>query len=182
MSTRYGAGRHAIFVTDLHALAVVSRSCSAYAIRCSTDLMKANIADENLYGFAIAFIKFSQLCLYSRIFPQRRFQLYLALLGTFITGWALATSFSSIFQCVPIAVRWNTSLPGRCIEYGKFAIAIGIINIVTDFIILGLPMPLVWRIQTTTTNKILLTVVFLLGGWSVQKILDLEAVSPVTFP
>lgn len=144
--------------------------------------MKVNIADDNLYGFAIAFVKFSQLCLYSRIFPQRRFKLHLALMGTFITGWAIATSFGSIFQCVPIASRWNPSLPGRCLNYGKFALVIGIINIVTDFVILGLPMPLVWRIQTTTTNKILLTVVFLLGGWSVPKSLHLEAVSPTISP
>lgn len=148
----------------------------------NTDLMKANIADDTLYVFALAFIKFSQLCLYSRIFPQKRFKLYLALLGTFITAWAIAASFSSIFRCVPIASRWNTSLLGRCINYGRLAVVIGIINFVTDFAILGLPMPLVWRIQTTTTNKILLTVVFLLGGWLVQNILCLEAVSPVKVP
>ena len=37
-------------------------------------------------------------------------------------------------------------------------------NAITDLIMLGLPLPIVWKLNTSRSRKIELTVVFLMGG------------------
>lgn len=73
----------------------------------------------------------------------------------FITAWACATVFGSIFQCVPIRSQWDTSIQGKCIDYGTFVLTMGIINIITDFVILAIPIPAVWSLNMKRTKKIL---------------------------
>jgi hypothetical protein len=48
-------------------------------------------------------------------------------------------------------------------EDGKFWMAMGVINIVLDFIILCLPQPLVWKLRMDTKRKIRVSVVLCLG-------------------
>ena len=45
-----------------------------------------------------------------------------------------------------------------------FDLSFAIINITFDFFILLLPVNMVWRLQITNTQRVLLTFVFLLGG------------------
>ncbi|MCJ1237517.1 hypothetical protein MMC14_005503 [Varicellaria rhodocarpa] len=129
-----------------------------------TNVKKDNIADEVLYCAVILCIKFSIILLYRRIFPQRWFKIALILLGLFITVWAVTAAFLGIFQCVPISFAWNPKQPGHYIYYGKVVLGIGIINVVTDFIILGFPVPLIWKLMISKQQKLLLTVTLMMGG------------------
>ena len=165
ISTVWGAGRHVILVTNAKALTLVS--C---IIGYSPEIMKVNackafLTTECFYCAAILCTKLSILCLYNRIFPQRWFRVASIVLAAFISSWALAAVFVSIFQCIPVSSQWDPKISGHCVNYGSSVRATGIINIITDFILLGLPMPLVWRIKTSTTKKWQLTITFVLGGW-----------------
>ena len=40
----------------------------------------------------------------------------------------------------------------------------GSLNVITDAVILGLPLPLLWKLNTTKLQKLQLTGIFLTGG------------------
>lgn len=107
------------------------------------------------------FIKFSILLLYRRIFPHKTFHKYLLATGLIILSWAVATFFLDIFTCTPVAYQWDKTIKGTCINYGTVTFAVGITNVVVDFILLGLPLPILWGLQMSGRKKFLL---FLLLG------------------
>ena len=107
----------------------------------------------------------SILCFYRRIFPQRWFKYTLVGLGLFVSLYNIAAFFGDIFQCVPLRKLWNPAVPGTCFNYEALIIASGVLNVVTDFAILGLPMPLLWRLEAPTRRKRLLSIVFSFGVW-----------------
>ena len=111
----------------------------------------------------MAEIKLSILFLYRRIFPTPWFQWAVLVVGLWVVAWGFTNFFGDIFQCFPIEKLWNPSVQGHCISYGKLSFSMGIVNIVNDFVILILPMPLVWRLQLKRNKKILITVTFM-GG------------------
>lgn len=112
----------------------------------------------------ILFIKYSILLLYRRVFPGKTFRKFLIATALVVTAWALAAFFSDVFTCYPIEYQWDTTIDGTCIDYGKVTLGIGIANVIIDFILLGLPLPILWKLQMSTRRKILLF--FTLGAGS----------------
>lgn len=117
-----------------------------------------------MYNVTLPVIKMSILSLYGRIFPQERFNSILLVLGAFVIAYSLATVFADIFQCVPISSLWDATEPTFCMNYPALIISTGVVNTVTDIIMLSLPMPLLWKLQLSTTKKKLITGLFLMGG------------------
>ena len=87
-------------------------------------------------------------------------------------GWAF---FSSVFICWPIDTFWNfldsfwqfktiNALEERCLDPAKFYVAHAGLNIGTDILILGLPIPGLRRLILPRGQKIALILVFMLGG------------------
>lgn len=110
------------------------------------------------------FFKLSALFLLERIFPGRKFRHILWGIGAFVLAYSLAQTFGIIFTCVPVSAIWNPSVKGRCINSDDLYLACSSFNILTDFVILGLPMPKLWKLKISTTQKIQLTITFALGG------------------
>ncbi len=69
-----------------------------------------------------------------------------------------------MFPCRPVRGFYDFSVPARCIDSVKFYWAQAVLNIATDAIILVLPLPMVWRLQTTLSRKIAISLLFMLGG------------------
>ena len=59
---------------------------------------------------------------------------------------------------------WNPAVAQLCIAQTKFYYGNAIANLLTDVIILCLPLPLIWRLNMTTHKKTALSGVFLLRG------------------
>ncbi|KAF2965286.1 hypothetical protein GQX73_g8295 [Xylaria multiplex] len=147
LTTRAGGGRHILFATDPRLLQIL------------------NIADENTYCYAMAFIKLSILSLYGNIFSSKRFHYVLWTVAAIVCTWAISIATVAIFQCTPIAFGWDPTIPGGfCINYGLVVLVAGVINIITDFTILGMPIPLIWRLNISKQKKRELTITFALGG------------------
>jgi hypothetical protein len=108
--------------------------------------------------------KISILALYNRIFPFRWFKLSIYGLGAFIIAYSVPQMFGTIFQCVPIHSKWTPGVVPKCINYVAMIIACGVINIITDFIMLGLPIFPLWSLQVSSHRKWALTFMFLIGG------------------
>ncbi len=142
----YGLGRHLIRVTNFSAFE------------------KALLASEILYLPAIFSTKLSILLLYKRLFPVRPFVVVLYITGAFVAAYSLTAAMVNLLQCLPVNSVWNPAVKPRCVNLGLELLIFSSINVVTDFVILVLPMPLVWRLHTTTARKAQVSGLFLLGA------------------
>ncbi|KAL8967476.1 MAG: hypothetical protein Q9183_002902 [Haloplaca sp. 2 TL-2023] len=71
--------------------------------------------------------------------------------------------FVAVFECDPVALYWDVSLEGECIDQNAFYRWNGVANLLIDFGILLLPVPMIWRLNLPTRDKVSLTAIFLLG-------------------
>ena len=68
------------------------------------------------------------------------------------------------FWCKPLAYSWDKTVAGgTCIDQLAYFRYNTIPNILIDGAMLVLPLPSVWKLQTSTTQKLGLTVIFLTG-------------------
>lgn len=120
---------------------------------------------EFLYLGGINIPKLSILALYRRLFPQKGIRLVIHILMAMLIALGISTVMAAIVQCIPFAANWNPELPGaRCIDKEALFVWESIPNIVTDVIILILPMRVVWNLHTSTRLKVGLTFTFMVGS------------------
>lgn len=112
----------------------------------------------------MAFMKLSVLALYGAIFPSRRFGYCIWALAAFTISWGLFASIGAAAQCVPFSYAWNPVGHGHCIDFGQLQLAATICTIVTDFVILLMPLPLVRKLNTNREKKRMLMFTFMMGG------------------
>ncbi|KAI9754379.1 MAG: hypothetical protein M1815_005680 [Lichina confinis] len=121
------------------------------------------LAFEVLLTICIFSIKFALLLFYRHTFPIRKFQL--AVYGAMVLNvtMAVAISLGYLLQCRPISYMWDRSIKGSCFDIRLYLRITIILNLFTDFTVLLMPLPLVWRLQMTVGRKISISVMFLLG-------------------
>ncbi|KAI1446878.1 hypothetical protein F5Y02DRAFT_416763 [Annulohypoxylon stygium] len=120
---------------------------------------------------ALGCTKASFLRFYKRIFSIN------AKVDKFLTGfivlvgvWTVGFFFATIFECgLDFWVLWGTKSSGKnitshCVNTQGLSLAFTITDFVTDVIIIGIPVPLIWRLCLSTSKKIAIISVFLLGG------------------
>lgn len=118
----------------------------------------------------MAFVKISIVIFIKRLFGSIRAYVVISnCLAGFIATWALAALLTNIFQCTPVQYYYNKDLEGHCMSgQVQFFQAMGSIALIEDVIILCLPIPVFWRLQINSRQKIALTLVFSLGGLCVN--------------
>ena len=142
-------------------------SCTGFTSVLSTLTFQALICAEVIWCFAITTVKGSILYLYHRIFSfnNRSFSITLWIVGIFIIGYCLTQTFAATFQCVPIDSQWHPEKPRTCVpNIDLGATIIASFNVLTDFVILILPMPLLYKLQRPLREKLSIMGIFLLGG------------------
>ncbi|KAF2658330.1 hypothetical protein K491DRAFT_276662 [Lophiostoma macrostomum CBS 122681] len=150
VACHYGMGRHAIFVTNVRTFSIIM------------------LVAQTFYNLCIATVKLSILCLYARIFQRTLgwFTPTLYVTALFVFLYTVPQCFVYIFQCVPISSLWTEYGPGYrvvCINFKTAIIAFGIINIITDWFILALPIPVVLGLRLDTRKKWSICSLFLIG-------------------
>ncbi|GME26016.1 hypothetical protein GTA08_BOTSDO08397 [Neofusicoccum parvum] len=128
-------------------------------------VLKLLLALECVYLVAVALLKLSLLALYFRLFPTREFKISTYILGGIIILWCIALNCVAIFQCNPVKKSWLPMTPGTCINLKAAFIGNAIPNIITDVIILLLPVRQVWKLQVRPAQRASLLAMFLLGGF-----------------
>ena len=76
----------------------------------------------------------------------------------------LSYSFVDVFQCVPRDKIWEPDVPGRCISDNVLLLSPAGINIISDILILVIPVVLIFRLQMTTKHKLAIVAVFSSGS------------------
>ncbi|KAF6241446.1 hypothetical protein HO173_000156 [Letharia columbiana] len=68
-----------------------------------------------------------------------------------------------LFECTPRQKLWDPTTPGHCFGRDQLGVASGIINVISDFSILILPLPIIWRLQISWYKKSRVIAVFGFG-------------------
>ncbi|KAF2264402.1 hypothetical protein CC78DRAFT_616826 [Lojkania enalia] len=114
------------------------------------------------YCASIGLTKTAILMQYQRVFATRKFQIWCWSFITIIVGYTIATVLACIFVCTPIPRFW-TGQPGYCINELASWFANAAINIVTDLMIVILPIPVIKNLNLPKKQKRLLMGVFAFG-------------------
>ncbi|OQE37327.1 hypothetical protein PENCOP_c010G03362 [Penicillium coprophilum] len=141
---------------------------------------KSFVAVQLLYFTNAVLTKTSLLFLFYRIFGVvRGFRWALWVSGLMVVAYFIVCSITSIVGCSPVSKAWKTSEPGHCINEVAFFRWNGVGNMILDFLVLCLPLPMAWRVKTTTRQKCILSGIFLLGGFvcivSIIRIVSFES-------
>ncbi len=99
-----------------------------------------------------------------RIFFIRPFKIAAYLVMGLCTAWAIMTILIAFLLCLPLDYNWNL-LPttGHCGNQTSAYTAVGVVDILTDVLILLLPLPMIWRLQVPQANRIALAALLCLG-------------------
>ncbi|KAL8814159.1 MAG: hypothetical protein Q9223_006600 [Gallowayella weberi] len=99
-----------------------------------------------------------------------------------VTGWAISVFLETFLLCRPFAYNWDPTIKDfTCGNRNAAYIGAGSLNIVTDLMVLMLPIPMVWNLQIPRRNKAILTAVFGMGLFvcivSILRLISLLTVS-----
>ncbi|PVH97155.1 hypothetical protein DM02DRAFT_598020, partial [Periconia macrospinosa] len=144
---RFGVGRHVLLISDPQGIAL------------------ANLVGATAYSLTLMFTKLSILALYHRIFSLTRgWMPTLYTIAGFVIALGLIQPFVYIFQCIPISATWEGIENAKCINFGLAIIILGAIHIVTDWLLLFLPIPVVLGLQLSNRVKASICSLFMVGA------------------
>lgn len=154
VARHFGLGKHiwnlAPVLTDIPKYTAIVTKC-LYACYLS-------------YALAIAFVKFSIIATYFRLFPDGLLRRTITGVGVVCVGLLICNIFTVIFTCVPVRAAWTYNIEGKCINVVDFFYASSSINIATDLALCFLPIPTLWKLQMPRSQRIILCGLFALGA------------------
>ncbi len=100
--------------------------------------------------------------MYCRFFPLPVVRIGAWILGILTVIWALLFSLLYILQCTPINHLWDNTVPGTCLNIKGLYLGTAIPSLITDIMILTMPMFYIWTIKFNMRQRISLTCIFLL--------------------
>ncbi|PVI04286.1 hypothetical protein DM02DRAFT_611547 [Periconia macrospinosa] len=148
--TRYGAGLHLWDVPF-----------STFNVH----FFKLGAIAGTFYGLSIMFSKLSILVLLLRYLPQKpKKAIYTTMVVVIL--YSLITSFVWLYACQPIEKYWDLSITrGSCIKWTTVFVSSGVMNTVTDSVILLLPIFMLRKVRLPRWEKIGLVLVMMTGGF-----------------
>ncbi|KAI9036935.1 putative integral membrane protein [Aspergillus affinis] len=164
----FAVGLQSISITGVYQAGIgydhVASIAAVYGPGPITKLLQLIIPLQFLWVLSLSCTKISILLLYLRIFPVTWLVgIAWTTIGV-IVAWAIATILAGCLICRPFAFNWDQTIPGgSCGNQVTSFTATGVINLVTDVVVLVIPMPLLYRLQMATYKKVTLITVFGLG-------------------
>ncbi|KAH7121798.1 hypothetical protein B0J13DRAFT_158581 [Dactylonectria estremocensis] len=128
-------------------------------------MMMGAIPGAITYNLSTLFTKISILHFYLRFSQDRAFKLVTYFVMLVVVGNNLPAAFAFLYMCRPIPLYWDWSRPGSCLDVGKAFMACAVLNVVTDVIILCLPVWLLRPLRMRGLQKIGVTLVLMTGGF-----------------
>lgn len=128
--------------------------------------LKLLVVSQIIFVSGIALVKISILALYLRIFKSKPFKIAVYSIMGVVGAWWAAITFLTIFQCKPIEMSYKPWLNGTCIDLNSAFYGSSIPSIITDGIILCLPIRQVLKLQTSIRNKLVILFFFASGTFA----------------
>ncbi|KAF2033405.1 hypothetical protein EK21DRAFT_98141 [Setomelanomma holmii] len=145
-----GSGKHTVFIPYPEGIMTISKNLFWSII---------------FYNLALMFIKVSIILQYQRIFTLREMRLPLQLAMGICVGWGIATFFTSVFTCVPVAAYWRIleKANATCMRDEDLWFSNAAINIFTDLMVAVLPVKVIWGLHIPRNQKIALVGILTIG-------------------
>ena len=131
--------------------------------------MKSVFTLSQLITPAFALTRFSILALFIRIFYRPYIRRASYFLIVFVSFQVLAFNIASATQCIPTSFLWNqvydtrVTSSGHCVNLNSLYSSFQAPEMFVDIVIIFLPLPEIWRLRSSNTRKIGLTLLFLTG-------------------
>jgi hypothetical protein len=122
-------------------------------------------ARTDCISLALGFVKLSILIMYRRIFDTPSMRICCNILGIITVIWSVLFIFLGVFQCTPIQKAWNPTIPGQCLDINTLFVANAVPNIVTDAVMVALPIYPVSRLRLPLSQRVAVIAIFMLGSF-----------------
>jgi hypothetical protein len=107
--------------------------------------------------------KISILLQYKRIFNNTMLRKIIVVGLVFLTCWGITLCFLLPLVCMPVAAFWDPSVDGFCLDNGTIWYVMAGVNVVTDFAVFTMPLPVISSLHLPMKQKAMLLIVFTLG-------------------
>jgi hypothetical protein len=107
-----------------------------------------------LWNATVCFSKLSVLSMYAAMIPKSSMSKWARILGALIIIWNIANIIAGLLICRPFAKNWDFTLPGTCGRQPAFYFAMGLVNLITDAVIIVLPMPYLYNLRLAWRKKL----------------------------
>ncbi|KAE8143895.1 hypothetical protein BDV38DRAFT_232267 [Aspergillus pseudotamarii] len=146
--------------TGLH-MARIMETDPAMSVYFSQDIIPVGVT----WLFSVAFSKLTVLSLYLSLFAINRVTRYICYAtGAIIILNCLGGFLACFGVCVPLKALWDPTVSGRCFNLNLLLRWIRLPHILSDVIMLILPISHIIKLQTTRRIKLGLLITFFLGS------------------
>lgn len=138
--------------------------CSFVAGHLSHSRPQVLIALECLWNLSLAMTKVSVLLFYCKVFAVTKVKLLSQITIVFVALLGTSGFLSTMLVCHPFAFNWDLSIPGGyCGSQSDVFAVFGIMNLVTDVVVLLLPIKSLLALRLPLWKKVSLMATFSVG-------------------
>ncbi|OJJ01988.1 hypothetical protein ASPVEDRAFT_41515 [Aspergillus versicolor CBS 583.65] len=107
-----------------------------------------------MYGPTAFLTKMTLLWIMTRVFsPFKKSVIFIYVFLALMLLYYIPAVIVKIRICMPIAKFWEQDLPGSCLDQSAIIMADAVVSVVSDLIVLILPLPLTMRLQLPHKKK-----------------------------
>ncbi|KAE8415512.1 integral membrane protein [Aspergillus pseudocaelatus] len=118
-----------------------------------------------IYGPAAYLTKVCLLWIMTRVFhPFRKAVIFIYIFLGLMLAYYVPALIVKICICIPISKFWAPATPGRCLDQSKITLADAVISVVSDLIVLIIPLALVSTLHLPTRKKVRVIALLSAGG------------------
>ncbi|KAI2602567.1 hypothetical protein GGR54DRAFT_644910 [Hypoxylon sp. NC1633] len=141
------------------------------------------VAIQVLWAVSLGLCRISIIHLFSKIFIVQSFYIMARATYLLIILWALATILSAFLICRPFAFTWDKTIEGgTCGNAMVSWIVTGVLNMVSDVIILIMPMPYLLGLELALPKRLILAATFGIGILTcVVSIVRIDTMTSIDF-
>ncbi|KAI9705288.1 MAG: hypothetical protein M1820_005287 [Bogoriella megaspora] len=134
-----------------------------------TPYAQESFAIELIYCMTFPLVRLSICLQFISIFVPFRDNKFWTILGIVLANvlFYIAGFFVSLLQCIPLKKTWDPAQPGKCISYKLLIVTSAVFNMLSDLLMLILPLVWISRLHMSFKRKRGVSAMFLLGSLSV---------------
>ncbi|KAK0663428.1 hypothetical protein QBC41DRAFT_368100 [Cercophora samala] len=119
------------------------------------------------YNLTTLFVKMSILSFYLRFAAaNHKFRIAVYLVMFFVVGYTIPNAFLFLYICKPMQFYWDWTIEGgTCINQQAAFDSANILNMATDFMILVMPIWMLWDLRVGIRRKVGVVGILMAGGF-----------------
>ncbi|KAF5872005.1 putative integral membrane protein, partial [Botrytis fragariae] len=131
-----------------------------------TTFFKCLVAMSTWYSSTEGLAKLAVCLLYKQLFPQRSIHLIVNITMALLIGASVGGGLADLFGCTPFSSHWGTAEEQAkdCIDTEALFVWGSFPNILTNVIMLIIPLPVIWKLHASIWMIIGLLTTFLVGS------------------